>query len=566
MGRRLGLVSLIFIFLNAPAVMAQNASVKLHVQPKEAFVFVDGQAIGDGERMLKLTPGKHTVGVYNYGYNPIIRELTLSPGVNESQRFDLSPAGGPVTAAQWGVLQIEGAPYAAVLLNGKQPEYFVGHGDEFNHHLIWKQQLLVPAGTHRVTVLDRGGEIGSWKIDVPANKRVILYAQKNAQTAVKDWSEGEKLQSVARFSAGATSATVAVAPVTGAFAASTKQINCNDKVQLRWNTTETLHTSITSEKDNFPELPMSGEETVSPRKTTTYQFQTSGPGGIVESSETVKVNPEVQAHLVPSNEDVHYLRIGDKVIVQDHATLTWNVTNADTVSLEPFGSVETAGSNSITPTPNTNAAGAVDETHAYKLVASNVCGGSNTKTVSVHLVGNIEPAISSVFFPTGYPDRGHPNKGLLKSQQERLTRIATLFKLYMDHAPDAKLDIIGLADPRGLRNANQILSARRAMLVKEFFIAQGIPADRLMLQIKGASNPIDLATVKQLESSNTQPPDAKWVEKPMPTKLAYDRRVDVAILPAALESARYFPHAADDAALLFDRRWLGEKQIHEASE
>lgn len=374
------------------------------------------------------------------------------------------------------------------------------------------------------------------------------------------------MQSLARFQAGTASATVAVAPVTGTFTADPKQINCNDKATLAWNTAETLHTAITSESENFPELAMTGEETVSPRKTTTYQFRTSGPGGIIESAETVNVNPVVQADLKASSEDVHYLQIGDKIIVQDHATLTWKVINSDKVAVEPFGEVGASGTNTVTPTPPADTTGAVDKTVSYKLSASNVCGGSDSKTTTVRLVGNVEPAISSVFFPTAYPDRGHPTKGLLKSQQQQLIKIATLFKFYTEHVPDAKLDIIGLADPRGPGKANQMLSARRAMIVKDFLVAQGIPADRITLQIKGVSSPLELATVKQLEAANNQPPNPNWVEKPRPTQLAYGRRVDVAILPAAVDSVRFFPHAADDSALLFDTHWLGEKQIHKASE
>lgn len=369
-----------------------------------------------------------------------------------------------------------------------------------------------------------------------------------------------------RFQAGTASATVAIAPVTSTFTAAPKQINCNDKVTLAWNTAETLHTAIASESENFPELAMTGEEIVSPRKTTTYQFRTSGPGGIIESAETVNVNPVVKADLAPSTEDVHYLQIGDKVVVQDHATLTWNVTNADNVTLEPFGTVSPNGTNTVTPNPKEKTTGAISETHSYRLAASNVCGGSDAKVADVHLVGHVVPAISSVFFPTAYPDRGHPQKGLLKSQQERLAEIAIVFKLYMEHAPDAKLDLSGLADPRGPQKANQILSARRAMIVKDFFIAQGIPADRITLQIKGASNSLDLETVKQLETSNPQTPDPKWVEKPRPTKLAYDRRVDVAIMPAAVDSSRFFPHAAKDADLLLDPHWLSESTIHKAGE
>lgn len=566
MRRKIGLLIGVLAFLGVAVMAAQDAVVGVQVRPDEAYIFVDGEPLYQGGHTLRLSPGQHSIGVYNYGFKPMVKEVTLAPGkTNEELMFRLEPAGGPVSGP-WGVIYIQGAPRSAILLNGTHPEYFVGHGDAFDNHIWWKQQLIVPAGTHFVVV--KGGGVPAWsgKVEVPANKRVMIDFSHNAEITVKDWPEGAAMASQPRFQAGTASATVAVAPVTGTFTANPKQINCNDKVTLAWNTAETLHAAITSESENFPDVAMTGEEIVSPRKTTTYQFRTSGPGGIIESAETVNVNPIVQADLTPSGEDVHYLRIGDKIIVQDHATLTWNATNADNVTVEPFGTVSPNGTNTVTPTPHENATGAISETHSYKLAASNVCGGSDTKVADVHLVGHVVPAISSVFFPTAYPDRGHPQKGLLKSQQERLVEIATVFKLYMEHAPDAKLDVSGLADPRGPGKANQLLSARRAMIVKDFLIAQGIPADRITLQIKGASSPLDLETVKQLEAANPQAPNPNWVEKPRPTKLAYDRRVDVAIMPATLDSARFFPHAANDATLLIDPHWLGESTIHKASE
>lgn len=566
MPRKLGLLLLVLTFLSATFMMAQDAVVKVHVEPEEAFIFVDAQPVGEGMHVLTLSPGHHTIGVYNYGFKPMVKEVTLTPGNgNEDLRFYLEAAGGPVSGP-WGVIQIEGLGRAAVLLNGKEPEYFVGHGDEFNNHIWWKQQLIVPVGTHYLTLNSKGRELWSGKLEVPANKRVIIDFNHNAQVTVKDWVEGERMSSLPRFKAGTASATVAVAPVTGTFTASPKAINCNDKVTLAWNTTETLHTLIQSDSENFSELPMSGRETVSPKHTTTYNFKTSGPGGIIESAEAVEVNPVVKADLNSSPEDVHYLRIGDKIITQDHATLTWNVTNADKVTLEPFGEVGAVGTNTVSPTPNDNATGAINETRSYKLAASNVCGGSDAKIATVHLVGNVEPAIASLFFPTGYPDKGHPKKGLVKSQQARLTTIATVFKLYMEHEPNAKLQLVGYADPRGHRKSNQKLSARRAMIVKDFLVAQGIPADHIMLQIKGEMSPLDRNTVKLLEAQNPEPAPVARAKRARATRLAYDRRVDVAIQPIATESVRFFPHAADDSALLFNPRWLGQSKIHKASE
>jgi hypothetical protein len=41
----------------------------------------------------------------------------------------------------FGAITIEGADRDAALLNGKTPDYFVGHGDEFNHNWWWKHRF-----------------------------------------------------------------------------------------------------------------------------------------------------------------------------------------------------------------------------------------------------------------------------------------------------------------------------------------------------------------------------------------------------------------------------------------
>lgn len=556
------LLSLVIAFTcNA---LAQNATVKVSVEPRQAYIFADGNAWGSGNRTLQLAPGHHSIAVYNYGYKPQVREVDLAPGRNQELSFTLEKAGDAVSGP-FGVIQIEGAPHAAVLLNGKQPEYFVGHGDEFNNHVGWKQQLLVPAGTHNVTLLYGDKVLWSGKVDVPANKRIIVNAiySDPPKIVVKDWPQGAAMNSVPRFTAGTASTTVAVAPVTGSFAVEPKQINCSDPARLAWTTTEALHTSISSQSDTFRELSAAGEKTVSPRQTTTYHFDTSGPGGVIETSDTLQVNPVVQASLTTTPE-ARYLRVGDTVLRQDTATLTWSTTNADNVVLEPIGTVKAAGTETLKLAPEKDAFGPVDETKSYKMVASNVCGGSESKQATVHLVGLIEPMISSVFFPTAYPSNKHPDKGLLLSQQEQLKRIATVFKAYSQSVPDAKLTLAGMADYRGAKASNWRLSERRVAIVKDFLVAQGIAPEVITGQPKGEEAPLDQAAVEQLEAKNPQQPAASCT--PRAKWLAYNRRVDVAIEPVAMESARFYPHQANDSQLLYESKRVTDSKINEASQ
>ena len=43
-----------------------------------AYVFVDGSAFGHGSRNISVAPGKHTIGVYNHGFKPEVRDVSLT--------------------------------------------------------------------------------------------------------------------------------------------------------------------------------------------------------------------------------------------------------------------------------------------------------------------------------------------------------------------------------------------------------------------------------------------------------------------------------------------------------
>jgi LPXTG-motif cell wall-anchored protein len=86
------------------------------------------------------------------------------------------------------------------------------------------------------------------------------------------------------------------------------------------------------------------------------------------------------------------VKVGDKIQEQGTADLQWNVSNADTVQIDPVGSVSgNTGTQSVQVAPSQTNEGPVDETKTYKLTATNVCGGSETKTVAVHVTGSIGP-------------------------------------------------------------------------------------------------------------------------------------------------------------------------------
>jgi len=555
-------VSVAFVTLWVGATFAQEAKVPVLVDPPQSYVFLDGKAIKEGKQViLKTTPGEHVISVYNYGYAGQIRTVNFIAGWNEPIAFSLKPTGAAVPG-EFGLIQIEGPPHAAVLMTGTTPEYHVGHVDMFNNHIGWFQQLLVAPGTYQLTITRYGNTIWSGPVQVAADERVILYVP-SGKIRTQKVNRSKTKGPHPRFTAGIASAAVYIAPVTGALTARPAQINCNDTAQLGYSSVDTLHSSLKDDSGTKPLSSLSGEVPVQPRHTTTYYFEASGPGGTVKQDATVNVNPVVQSSLEATPAEVHYVKVGNKVLTQESSELKWRATNADTISVTPIGKVAANGQEKLVPEPR-QVTGPVNETQTYTLAASNICGGSDSKTAQVRIKGTIEPYILSVFFPTGYPDRRHPETGLVSSQQEQLMKLAGVFSLYAEHTPDAKILVRGHADPRGTDKYNMRLSERRIVAAKAFLVAHGIPQDKIQSEALGESKELDAATVKQLEAENPFNVQGSKMHNARTTWLAYNRRIDIEIQPADVQTTRFFPHEASDAELLMQRTWPSLKKVMDA--
>jgi len=558
--RRLGyhLTLLVALALSATAVFAQDGKLKIKVTPKQADVFVDGKANPQGHNTISLPAGKHTVAVVNYGYKIQTQDVDIEAGKTKDLNVTLEAYGGPVSGP-YGDVEFKGSPRAAVLSNGTTPAYFVGHVDEFNFDWIWHQNLLLPVGTHHITVTLQGKDIWSGDVNVQAGKKVIVQLDKNTQKTV-NWSRGEKLKGpLPRFKAGMASATVAVAPVTGSFSASPTDVNCGQSSTLTWQTAETAGANISG---GIGDVQPSGSQSVTPHQTTTYDFNASGPGGTYKGTGTVNVNTKVDASISLNPTEVHYRKIGDKVITQDSSTLTWQTSNADNVSIDPIGKVDPSGTQTVKAEPKDTSevpqgqpARTIDESTNYTLTASNVCGGNATQTAALHIVGSVEPIptvnLQSVFFPTAYPVKMHPDVGLVKSQQLSLSDLAAGFKKYLEYDPDAKLSIEAHADIRGSRPYNQDLTERRVERAKQYLVDQGIPADKIETAAYGKDRPMAKSEVKDLEASNPQKPPKARLRRFTADWYAYNRRADIVLLPSGKKSTEYFPHDADDSGLIW---------------
>jgi outer membrane protein OmpA-like peptidoglycan-associated protein len=546
----------LLVLANGISSFAQNGKLALHVRPDQAYVFVDDRAISEASKIytLKLSAGEHKIELVNYGYAASTQKVTITAGKTALLRVTLSPAGGSVSGP-FGAMTINGADRYAILLNGKTPDYFVGHGDEFNNDWLWKQELVVPSGTYQVSARSGDKEVWSGSVDVPANKRVVIDIPKGVSQTV-DWPRGEKLSSVPRFTVGIASATVAVAKPVAQLSTTTAQVNCGDASQLNWTSSDAGRVEIT------PVGPVanSGQQSIQPMQTTTYNLTATGPGGTATSSATVNVNSAIQANLGLSPVEVHYKRVGDKVVVDDGTALNWTASNASTVSINPLGTVSPSGSRDLQIAPKKTDPGPVDETVTYTLNASNGCGGSETKTVALHIVGSIEqPEIKlarSVYFPTDRPRSTKSEDALLDSEKETLKSIASAFTQYLADQPDARLVLTGHADERGPQTYNQPLSERRAALAKRYLVEQGVPEADIETQAFGKEQNLSADQVKQQveqDASLSAEERQKALQKMQTIVYAYNRRVDISSKPTGQESAREYPFQSQDFARLIDR-------------
>ena len=550
------LLTFVMIFAAATSAVAQDGTLRLHVNPKQAYLWVDDRAISEASKhsSLKLGAGEHKVELANYGYKPITQTVTITDGKTTDLDVTLEKDGETVSGP-FGAIAIKGADRDAILLNGKTPDFFVGHGDEFNTDFLWwKQELVVPPGTYQVTVQGGDKDIWSGQVSVAANERVVVDIPKGV-SKTEPWHRGEKLAGVPRFATGVASTTVAVAKPSAEMSATDPQIYCGETSELKWNSSDAPQVEISP----TGRVAASGEQTVQPKQTTTYKLAATGPGGTATSDVIINVDNAIDVDLSLSPAEVHYKRVGDEIVERDSTVLNWSAINASNVSIDGLGAVDPSGSNTLKASPQQSDPGPVDETVTYTLTATNDCGGAETRTVALHIVGTIEPgalAMRSVYFPTDRPRQLISEADLLPSEQEELKSIAEEFKKYLAYESDARLMLAGHADRRGTDKYNQLLSKRRADLVKRFLMEQGVPESSIDVQAFGKKDTLTRGQVQHLleQSPDLSAPTLETVTKKLGNiVLAYNRRVDLTLSSTGQESAREYPFNAEDFAALAER-------------
>jgi outer membrane protein OmpA-like peptidoglycan-associated protein len=558
----------LLIICVSPLAASDTGSLIVRVSPKETYIYADGEPIYWSKgHYVTLAAGEHKIDLYNYGYLPATRQVTIvahkTTIIDVSMQQSISrKVNGP-----WGCITIEGPHGAAVLLNGTTPEaFFVGNIKEFDNEHLWKKELIVPPGTHQLTIAYAERAPWTTAVQVKANQRVVVQAFEGVRKTVP-WSRGhdERLRELEPFHGGLLSDHVAIEKVTGQFASSTGQVSCGDSANLTWSSTGAAQVRL-----NGAAVSASGNETVQPKETTTYKLTAAGPGGVYTSDATVAVNNSINASLNVSPDQLSYDHSGQ----QDTATVTWSASGADSVTVDPLGSVGSNGSREIQISPTDSSSPRINQTVTYTLHATNACGGTETRTATLHLMGTVQSAaneatlenklsLTSLYFPTDLPTRQDPDQGLVDSQRKRMDEFVSDFKQYLSLRPNTQLILGAHADVRDTVEYNQALSQRRADLVKAYLVEHGIPADKIDTRAYGKE---DQLSMKEVEDLVVQDPDVTPDLRQKAHHLnvivwwANNRRVDLR-LSTGLTSERYFPYNSKDAHVLMEVKEPSSSQL-----
>jgi len=173
-------------------------------------------------------------------------------------------------------------------------------------------------------------------------------------------------------------------------------------------------------------------------------------------------------------------------------------------------------------------------------------------------------ALHSIYFPTALPTAANPKGGLLASQQQTLTALASDFQKYLKAKPDAHLILEGHADPRGSVKYNQALSERRVERTKSFLVENGIPEGSIETKAFGDQHNLSAAEVK---ASIEQNPELTTEERQRIIRnmrtiiLASNRRVDVTLSTTGQTSVRQYPFNAADSLTLIGGRQAAPKKV-----
>lgn len=167
------------------------------------------------------------------------------------------------------------------------------------------------------------------------------------------------------------------------------------------------------------------------------------------------------------------------------STLTWNSTNATTLSIAPgVGSVAPEGSTQVSPTESTTytitASGPGGEAEqSVRVTVSEPAPVETAPQVSESAEEAFNRNVQDAFFDLDRSD-------IRPDARDALSRTAQYLRTYAN----VKVVIEGDCDERGSTEYNLGLGQRRADAAKQFLVSLGISADRMQTVSYGKEKPV----------------------------------------------------------------------------
>ena len=392
--------------------------------------------------------------------------------------------------------------------NGTTPDYFVGHVDEFNYDWIWHQNLLLPPGTHHITVTRKGRPFGpAMSLSSRTRKSSSIYRKERHAEDGRLEPRRETDRILPRFKAGTASATSRSRPSPEAFSGSPTRHQLRTVLDADLADRRKPSTPTSAESAPWPPAAPRPFRRTRPRPTISTRLALAEPsrardGKRQHDSGREPFREPGRASLPQDRRQSAYAGFLDADLADLERgqrlhrlrSARWIPAAAKRVKAEPeghlAGSRRPAGSHDRR---NEQLHSERDERlrrqcHANRCASHHRHGRADSdRHLAEHLLshglsGQEEPASRTGEEPAAFA-----------------RDLAAGFKKYLEYDPDAKLSVEAYADIRGSKQFNQDLSERRVERIKQYLVDQGISADKVQTAAYGKDRPLPKDQVAQLE-------------------------------------------------------------------
>jgi len=170
------------------------------------------------------------------------------------------------------------------------------------------------------------------------------------------------------------------------------------------------------------------------------------------------------------------------ISAEDQVQLSWQTTNANSVSIDGIGNVPSTGVKTVTPTESITyhlvARGDGGSADATARVTVNAPIAISTPATTMSAEDEFKASVQDVFFD-------YDNYDIRPDAQNTLSKDAS----YLTSHPDVKVVIGGYCDERGSDEYNLALGQNRAQAVKTALVTAGVAPDRIRVVSYGKEKP-----------------------------------------------------------------------------